>query len=127
MVDLPGYGYAKVSKETKKHWDKVLTHFFTHNKNIAAVIQIVDIRNALQDNDMVFIDWITSFGLNLVLLLNKEDKISKNQARQKLFEIRRQLQDIPNVTVKTFSASKKTGIVELKEEINVLTDQFVQA
>ena len=79
LVDLPGYGYAKASKKMQKEWGQQITKYMASRKSLRGVILIMDVRHPLQESDLNFIAWCEQYDL-LQILLNKSDKLSRNQA-----------------------------------------------
>ena len=95
FTDLPGYGYAKVSKEKKKLFDKIIVDYFHVRENLVCVFVLIDSRIPLQDNDMDFMDWLGENEIPFVIVFTKTDKLSKN----KLF---RNIQAIKNKILETW-------------------------
>ena len=84
LVDLPGYGYAKASKKMQKEWGQQITKYMASRKSLRGVILIMDVRHPLQESDLNFIAWCEQYDLPLQILLNKSDKLSRNQANKAL-------------------------------------------
>jgi len=78
LIDLPGYGYAKVSKQDKEHWSELVEGFFASERNIALVVQLVDARHAPSEGDLQMIKYLMHMGLPFVVALTKSDKLKKN-------------------------------------------------
>tara|TARA_R110000868_G_scaffold158036_1_gene385737 strand:- start:3088 stop:3714 length:627 start_codon:yes stop_codon:yes gene_type:complete len=121
LVDLPGYGYARVSKTMQADWQKTLGGYLEKRECLKGVVLIMDLRHPFQkarDQDVSFdgmmVDWSRDSGLPLHILLNKCDKLSKSAATNVLLGVRKLLADHPNVTAQLFSTTKRTGIDELK-------------
>ena len=112
LIDLPGYGYAKVSIQQKQNWGKSLEQYFQSRQALVGLVLIMDIRHPLKEYDRQMIDWCLANQLKLHVLLNKSDKLSKGAAKQQLLSVQ---QAVPEaVTVQTFSVLKKHGTDELR-------------
>jgi GTP-binding protein len=116
LVDLPGYGWSKVSKEKKHQWKGMITDYLIHRKNLVLLFVLLDSRHLPQDIDIEFIGWAGENGIPIAIILTKTDKISKNKvfSNRKLLESRL-LQDWESLPkIFTSSAVSKAG----KEEIS---------
>lgn len=91
FVDLPGYGYARVSKEHKKTWGKIIETYLNNRDNLVEVFLLVDIRHKPTKQDKDMYDWILSKGFNGIIITTKADKLSKNQVQKQLKVIRKEL------------------------------------
>jgi len=111
LVDLPGYGYAKVPDSLKRHWGKLVNAYFIQRLSLYGLILIVDIRRSLSEQDRQMLKWCDAKSLAVHVLLNKADKLSKNSAKQACFAVERQLPD--GCSAQLFSATKKQGLSEL--------------
>ena len=119
LVDLPGYGYAKVPLPVKKEWEKLMEDYLQHSKSLRGLVIIMDIRHPLKDFDIQMLDWCEHFGLPAHLLLTKTDKLKKGPAQATLLKIKKLLTNEGyDASVQTFSALKKTGLDELVNKIN---------
>jgi GTP-binding protein len=98
MVDLPGYGYAKVSRDMKDSWGKLAQRYFHENKNLKLIILLVDIRRDLKDEEFMVLNLAKSTGAQSVLIATKSDKLGSNKRLKRLSEIKKQcgLQPIMN-------------------------------
>lgn len=117
LVDLPGYGYAKVPLQTKLKWQKHLNHYLEQRQSLKGLILLVDIRQPFQAFDEMMIDWARASGLPLHILLTKSDKLKPNQARNMAFQVKKQMQGQEGMSVQLFSAPSKQGLDELKQVI----------
>lgn len=77
LVDLPGYGYAKVSKKMRKEWEKMISRFLLLNKSLASIFQLIDLRHELQNIDLEFIRWLGEHKIPFVIVYTKADKLKK--------------------------------------------------
>ena len=119
IIDLPGYGYAKVSKKMRASWGQEIEKYLMTRQCLSALCIIMDIRHPLKEDDENLIDWCESKDLPMILLLNKADKLSKSQIAQ---TVSKASKDLNKLSTKHFiipvSATKKTGINLLLEKIN---------
>ena len=117
LVDLPGYGFAKVPLKVKNKWQKELEKYLSLRKPLVGLVLLTDIRHPLKDHDLVMIDWAVKSSLPLHLLLTKSDKLTRGAAQNALLKVRAQTETFPNVTVQLFSSFKTIGIAEVREVI----------
>ncbi len=108
LVDLPGYGYAKVSQEEKKRWGKLMEDYFAAQR-IDLGVMIVDCRHAPTNNDITMARWFIDSGCPFVVVANKLDKVRKSQIEGNLAVIRRDLELPENCLIIPFSAEKGDG------------------
>lgn len=116
FVDLPGYGYAKVSKSEKARWGKLMEDYFASNL-ITAGIMIVDARHAPTADDKIMAGWYRATGCPVAVVANKMDKLKKSQIEPNLQVIRNNLELESDIPVIAFSAEKGTGREELVDII----------
>ncbi|MBF1180628.1 MAG: YihA family ribosome biogenesis GTP-binding protein [[Eubacterium] sulci] len=109
FVDLPGYGYAKVSKSITADWDRMMDDFFKQRKNLKRVVQLVDIRHEPSKLDIQMYEYLRSYGLDGLVCATKADKISGNQKQKNLSVIRKSLSLGKEDKIVPVSALKKTG------------------
>lgn len=109
FVDLPGYGYAKVSKSITADWDRMMDDFFKQRKNLKRVVQLVDIRHEPSKLDVQMYEYLRSYGLVGLVCATKADKISGNQKQKNLSIIRKSLNLGKEDKIVPVSALKKTG------------------
>ena len=123
LVDLPGYGFAKVPGSIKTHWQKTLPIYLQERKSLIGIIIVVDIRRSLTELDMKMLDWFAPRQRPIHLLLTKSDKLSKDKALRTLKEVRNQVEANWGMPFKTecsaqlFSSLKKQGIDEAEDII----------
>jgi GTP-binding protein len=116
LVDLPGYGYAKVSKSQLAHWRTTLGGYLLSREPLRCLIIVMDIRHPLSDHDWRLIDWAMQAQIDLHCLLTKSDKLSRGAARNTLLNTSARLeQDGIECTLQIFSALKKTGVEDAHE------------
>ncbi len=124
LVDLPGYGYARVSKEEQIRWKKMIETYLSNRYNLVQVIQLVDARHKPTQDDIMMLDWIRQFGYTPVVVATKLDKLKKSQIEENLTRIYELLQLDDDSILLPFSAEKKTGREELAEVIDLLCSKF---
>lgn len=120
IVDLPGYGYAKVPKSLSESWGKMMESYFETRKGLLKVIQLVDIRHAPSKQDVQMYNYLKHYGYDGVVAATKSDKISRNQYQKNIALIRRTLGMHPEDKVIPVSSLKKTGHDMLLEEIEAI-------
>ncbi len=119
LVDLPGYGYAKVPLKVKQHWQNLLQNYLLKRSSLRGVIIIMDVRRPLTDYDVQMLQWCRNSEMSTHILLTKADKLKKGAAKNTLFKVQGTLNtDYPGMTVQLFSSLKKTGVDEVKEVLN---------
>lgn len=120
LVDLPGYGYAKVPEAVKREWVRQLEYYLQHRQCLRGMILLMDVRRPLQDFDRMMLDWSLAATMPVHILLTKADKLKKGPAKSTLLQVRDQLTMAESelVSVQLFSALKKTGMEPLTEVLN---------
>lgn len=113
IVDLPGYGYAKVSKSVSEGWGEMMEKYLETRPNLLKVVQLVDIRHAPSKQDVQMYDYLRHFGLDGIVVATKADKVSRNQIAKQIKLIRQTLKLSQEDLVIPVSALKKTGYDEL--------------
>jgi GTP-binding protein len=110
LVDLPGYGYAKVSRAIKARWQRAIAEYLETRRSLRGVILLMDIRHPLKEVDRQLLDWCHAAGLSTHVLLTKADKLKHGPANAALLEARRMIRDLhPAATVQLFSALTRAG------------------
>lgn len=118
LVDLPGYGYAKVPPDVQKHWEKLLGDYLQTREELAGLVVIMDSRHPLTALDEGMLDWFAPTGKPVHVLLTKSDKLSRQQATKTLNSVRAYLNEhFPNCSVQLFSSLKKQGTEEAEAVI----------
>ena len=112
LVDLPGYGYAKVSKKMRQHWDRVLSAYLLERQALRGLVVVVDIRRGISDLDQALIDMLGG-GLPLHVLLTKADKLSRS-ARQRAVVATEKKLDGPQQSLSTLSVVDRDGVEALE-------------
>ncbi|WP_330924565.1 ribosome biogenesis GTP-binding protein YihA/YsxC [Candidatus Sororendozoicomonas aggregata] len=118
LVDLPGYGYAKVPEAMKNEWQRHLNHYLTHRESLVGLVLLMDIRHPMKAFDQMMLQWSIDSQLPLHVLLTKSDKLKQGAARQVLNKYHNEFRDFPLLTIQLFSAFKKTGVDELGSKLD---------
>lgn len=124
FVDLPGYGYAKVSKEVTKKWGKMIDGYLEKTKVLRLVFLLVDIRHKPNQNDMQMYQWCLNYGYNPVVIATKEDKIKRSQKQRQIKQIRETLDVVEGTPIIPFSSVTKNGREEIWEYITMMHEAF---
>jgi GTP-binding protein len=118
LVDLPGYGYAKVPASMRAHWQMTLSKYLSHRSTLYGLVLVMDCRHPLTSLDRQMLDWFSPSGRPIHVLLTKSDKLSRNAANQTLQAVKKELQSIwGNCTIQLFSSLKKQGVEEAETVI----------
>lgn len=117
FVDLPGYGYAKVSEEIKAKWGKMIEKYLKKSKQLKAVFLLIDIRHEPSANDKQMYSWILANGFHPIIIATKADKISRNQLQKHVKMVKEGLKVEKGTVVIPFSAQTKQGRDEIYEVI----------
>ena len=117
LVDLPGYGYAKVSKSEKDRWAKLMEGYFAQDRKFALVVQIVDMRHAPSKDDMNMINYLHEIEMPFIIVLTKKDKLKKTQQIKRLEELETELAGFEDVKKFPFSAVTGEGVEEIRAYI----------
>lgn len=118
LVDLPGYGYAKVPASMRAHWQMTLSKYLSHRSTLYGLVLVMDCRHPLTPLDRQMLDWFSPSGRPIHVLLTKSDKLSRNAANQTLQAVKKELQSIwGNCTIQLFSSLKKQGVEEAETVI----------
>ncbi|AKL94080.1 GTP-binding ribosome biogenesis protein EngB [Clostridium aceticum] len=120
LVDLPGYGYAKVSKTEKASWGKTMETYLASRKNLQEVILLVDIRHEPTNDDKMMYDWLKHFGYGSRVIATKLDKITRSQLQKNLKIIRQKLEMTKEDRILPVSSLKKQGVEEVWNSIEEL-------
>ena len=119
IIDLPGYGYAKVSKKMRASWGQEIEKYLMTRQCLNALCIIMDIRHPFKEDDKSLIDWCESKDLPMILLLNKADKLSKSEIAKTVLNATKELNKLSTEHfIIPVSATKKTGINLVLEKIN---------
>ena len=120
LVDLPGYGFAKVPLAMKKAWEKSMSQYLRERESLQGIVVVMDIRRPMQDLDTTLLNWAVDVELPVHILLTKSDKLNRGAAKNTLLTVQKQLAEAnidDLVSVQTFSALKGDGVTELEQRI----------
>lgn len=124
LVDLPGYGYAKVSRKEKENWGKMIEKYLHTSKQLQAVFLLIDIRHEPSANDKMMYDWIVSQGCHPIIIATKMDKLKRSQVSKHIKMVRQGLGLLPETRLIPFSSVTKQG----REEIwNLVEREILQS
>lgn len=124
FVDLPGYGYAKVSQDTLQKWGKMIDNYLETSKVLRLVFLLVDIRHEPNQNDKQMYDWCVNYGFNPIIIATKEDKIKRSQKQKQVKQIKEALGVVEGTPVIPFSSLTRNGRDEIWEYIQMMTEAF---
>ena len=130
LVDLPGYGYAKVPIAMKEHWQKHLDQYLQQRYSLKGVVLVMDIRHPMKEFDLMMIEWCKSTHIPLHVLLTKADKLKRGPAQSIVLTLRKELTQIlgDKVSVQSFSSLKRAGVdtlsVRLDEWLSQGLDEY---
>ena len=117
LIDLPGYGYAKVPEDLRAHWKQEIDAYLHRRQSLRGVVLIADIRHPLKEFDRMMLDFCFATGLPCHLLLTKADKLSRNQSAQALAAMRKSFPDGLHATAQVFSSPAGTGVEEARARV----------
>lgn len=124
IVDLPGYGYAKVGEEAKRVWQALIGDYLDGRENLAGVVLMMDVRHPLTELDRQMVEWCAAAGLRLLVLVTKADKLSRGAVAGVVQKVRAALRGYPvEYEVVAFSSLKRTGV---DEALTVLERWFLE-
>ncbi|MBP5281605.1 MAG: YihA family ribosome biogenesis GTP-binding protein [Lachnospiraceae bacterium] len=122
FVDLPGYGYAKVSQEIKAKWGKMIENYLRKSSQLKIVFLLIDIRHEPSENDRTMYDWVRKMGFQPIIIATKLDKINRSQIAKQVKILREGLKASKDTVIIPFSALSKQG----RDEIYALLDQLLE-
>ncbi len=115
LIDLPGYGYARVPPAQRAHWDRLIGQYLRERQSLLGLVLIMDIRRPMTDLDRNLLQWLEPQPRPLHVVLTKADKVSRNEAARQLQRARRDLEEMGlNATLQSFSALKREGVEDLQ-------------
>lgn len=119
LVDLPGYGYAKVSRDTREKWQAFIADYLNEREELVGIVIVMDCRHPLQPIDTMMLDFCAEANLLAHVILTKADKLSRNQQMQTLQMLNKNIKnEWPFATAQLFSSSKRMGSDELSKVLN---------
>ncbi|MEF8792345.1 ribosome biogenesis GTP-binding protein YihA/YsxC [Thiohalorhabdus sp.] len=118
LVDLPGYGYAKVPHAVKEQWGRLIETYLLDRKSLVGLVLIMDARRPMQEFDQQMLEWADHFNLPLLVLLTKADKLKANEARRTRDFVKAELASrFPDMRAQLFSATKGAGVAEARDQL----------
>ncbi|MBD8962373.1 MAG: YihA family ribosome biogenesis GTP-binding protein [Ruminococcaceae bacterium] len=117
LVDLPGYGYAKVNFNEKKRWADLMEGYFTSDRNIRLVVQLTDMRHPVTKDDLDMMRFMQSAGYDFIVVMTKSDKLNKTERTKRMEDIHTELAEFGDVKIIPFSASNGEGADEIRKAI----------
>ena len=123
IVDLPGYGYAKISKSVSENWGEMMESYLSNREGLKKVIQLVDVRHAPSAQDVQMYEYLKYYGLDGIVVATKADKVSRNELQKCISVIRKTLGLSPEDKVIPISSLKRTGHDILLGEIEKLLEE----
>ena len=123
LVDLPGYGYAKVPLKTKKKWQDLMDEYLRNRESLCGLFLIMDIRHPLTEFDQMMLGWVKQCELPTHILLTKADKLKFGPAKSTLLKIQKSLKDHLHISAQLFSSSQRTGVEEARATLSDWLDK----
>ncbi len=118
IVDLPGYGYAKVAKGEKRRWAEMMEGYFAQERNIQLVVQLVDMRHKPSEDDYIMMNFLKDANLPFIVAATKCDKLNKTQYNERIEALKDELSEFgDDLVIIPFSSEKGNGVEELKKQI----------
>jgi len=118
LVDLPGYGFAKVPLAVKNKWQHELEQYLRRRESLAGLVLLSDVRHPLKEFDRMMVQWAVQSELPLHLLLTKADKLKRGAAKNTLLTVQRELKELADVSVQLFSINQEETINTLRKQLN---------
>lgn len=123
LVDLPGYGYAKVNFNVKKRWADLMEGYFNSDRNIRLVIQLTDMRHPVTKDDLDMMRFMQSAGYEFIVVMTKSDKLNKTQRNERLEAIKTELGEFGDITAIPFSASNGEGAQQIRDILSTVAER----
>lgn len=123
LVDLPGYGYAKVAQKEREQWGKMIERYLHASKQLRAVFLLIDIRHEPSANDKMMYDWILHNGFEPIIIATKLDKLKRSQVPKHVKQVKEGLEVVKGTKVLPFSALTKQGREEIWAEMEALLEE----
>lgn len=119
LVDLPGYGFAKVPEKVKLEWQRNLSEYLLHRQSLRGIVLVMDIRHPLTEFDQMMLQWADEVNKPVHILLTKSDKLKRGAAKNALQQVRNALKEWQDlVSIQTFSSLKKDGVDQLRNKLD---------
>lgn len=126
FVDLPGYGYAKVSAKTVEQWGRMINRYLEGSKVLRLIFLLVDIRHKPNQNDIQMYEWCVEYGFNPIIIATKADKVKRSQKARQIKQIREALNVVEGTPVIAYSSMTKEGREDIWEYIDMVYDSFCE-
>jgi len=110
LVDLPGYGYAKVNAQTQAQWQRLMEAYLGQRQSLRGIVLVMDIRHPLTPHDQQMLEWCRFHHMPILILLTKADKLTRGAAQNTLLGVRQELAEQDSCEIQLFSASKRLGV-----------------
>lgn len=123
MVDLPGYGYAKVAKSEKQNWNRLIGGYLAAERELALVFQLIDFRHSPTADDISMVNYLIDGGFPFVVVLTKADKLSKTQRAERREALKSELPCAEDITIIEFSAQTGEGVDEIRAIIEEIAEE----
>ncbi len=125
LVDLPGYGYARVSDAERRRWAGLIEGYFDDDRDLRLVLQLVDMRHPPSKDDFQMLNYMTDREIPYLIVLTKADKLNKTERKQRLTALERELEEFEDVKVIPFSTVTGEGVTELRDILDMVTAEDV--
>ena len=120
LVDLPGYGFAKVPEKLKREWQATMGEYLEKRECLAGLFLVMDVRHPLKEFDLMMLEWARHYDMPVHILLSKSDKLKRGPAKNALFAVRKELKSLGGqVTAQLFSSLDKSGVDEARGVLGV--------
>lgn len=119
LVDLPGYGFAKVPLAVKNKWQFELEQYLRQRESLAGLVLLSDVRHPLKEFDRMMVEWAVQSQLPLQLLLTKADKLKRGAAKNTLLAVQRELKELSDVSVQLFSVNQQETVNALRKQLTI--------
>ena len=124
IVDLPGYGFAKVPDRMKREWQKNMSEYLEERQSLKALVLVMDIRHPLSEFDVMMCDWAHDVQMPVHILLTKSDKLKRGPAQSTRLQVQKSLERMGDLlSVQTFSSLKKEGVDVLQKQVSAFLSQ----
>jgi GTP-binding protein len=123
LVDLPGYGYAKVSGNEKKRWNQLIEDYFDADRDLRLVVQLVDMRHPPSNDDRLMIDYLAQREIPFIVVLTKSDKLNKTERAKRLADLETELESYEGIQMIPFSALNGEGADQIREILVSVTEE----
>ncbi len=123
LVDLPGYGYAKLSASEKQRFSQTIEHYFDDDRDLRLVLQLIDMRHPPTANDLQMLDYLVECEIPFVIVLTKSDKLNKTEREKRLSALKTELEDFEGIECIPFSAINGEGVDTLRSILDEVTQE----